>query len=58
MIVGFWQDATFVSLVKNLFLSAKMATMRTDEYLSTSMNIIAQRAWKIHAKSLILFSKR
>lgn len=42
MIIGFWQDATFVSPVKNLFLSAKMAAMRTDEYLSTSVNIIAQ----------------
>ena len=35
-----------------------MAAMRTDEYLSMSVNIIAQHAWKIHAKSLILFSKR
>jgi len=44
MIIGFWQDATFASPVKNLFLSAKMAAMRTDEYLSTPVNIIAQRA--------------
>lgn len=57
MIIGFWQDATFASPVKNLFLSAKMAAMRTDEYLSTSVNIIAQHAWKIHAKILILFHK-
>lgn len=57
MIVGFWQDATFASPVKNLFLSAKMAAMRTDEYLSTSVNIIAQRAWKIHAKKSLLFHK-
>lgn len=58
MIVGFWQDATFASPVKNLFLSAKMAAMRIDEYLSTSVNIIAQHAGKIHVKSLILLHKR
>ena len=57
MIVGFWQDATFASPVKNLFLSAKMAAMRTDEYLSTSVNIIAQHAWKISAKKPFLFHK-
>ena len=57
MIVGFWQDATFVSPVKNLFLLAKMAVMRTDEYLSTSVNIIAQHAWKISAEKPVLFHK-
>lgn len=58
MIIGFWQDATFASPVKNLFLSAKMAAMRTDEYLSTSVNIIAQHAWKILAIIPLLLHKR